>query len=46
MLRFRRMRRLQKVVPVDASVFNQFDQESNLSCRTTFKAKLTAALDA
>lgn len=40
MLRFRRMRRLQKF----ASVHNHFNQERSLSSRTLFKRNRAAAL--
>src|SRR6056297_398077 len=44
MLRFRRMRRLQKFASVHASVLNHFKQERSLSSRHLFKAHRTAAL--
>ena len=44
MLRFRRMRSLQKFAAVHASVLNHFNQERSLSSRPLFKAKRTAAL--
>lgn len=44
MLRFRRMRSLQKFASVHASVTNQFNQERSLSSRDLFKANRTAAL--
>jgi len=44
MLRFRRMRRLQKFAAVHASVLNHFKQERSLSSRHLFKAHRTAAL--
>ncbi|MEP1649525.1 MAG: IS6 family transposase [Paracoccaceae bacterium] len=44
MLRFRRMRSLQKFVSVHASVYNHFNQERLLSSRDIFKLKRTAAL--
>ena len=44
MLRFRRMRTLQKFASVHASVFNHFDQERSLSSRTAFKLNRAAAL--
>ena len=44
MLRFRRMRSLQKFAAVHASVSNHFNQERSLSSRTLFKANLAAAL--
>jgi putative transposase len=44
MLRFRRMRTLQKFASVHASVSNHFNQERSLSSRQTYKAARTAAL--
>jgi putative transposase len=44
MLRFRRMRSLQKFAAVHASVSNHFNQERNLSSRHLFKLNRTAAL--
>ena len=44
MLRFRRMRSLQKFVSVHASVFNHFNQERHLYSRANFKLNRTAAL--
>ena len=44
MLRFRRMRSLQKFAAVHASVSNHFDQERSLSSRPLFKANRAAAL--
>ena len=44
MLRFRRMRSLQKFVSVHASVHNHFNQELSLYCRQNFKANRTAVL--
>ena len=44
MLRFRRMRSLQKFVAVHASVYNHFNQERSLSTRTNFKLNRAAAL--
>jgi putative transposase len=44
MLRFRRMRSLQKFVAVHASVQNHFNQERHLYSRTNFKLNRTAAL--
>ena len=44
MLRFRRMRTLQKFAAVHASVFNHFNQERSLSPRANFKLNRTAAL--
>jgi putative transposase len=43
-LRFRRMRSLQKFASVHASVSNHFNQEHSLSSRVLFKANRTAAL--
>ena len=45
MLRFRRMRSLQKFASVHASVQNHFNQERTLSSRSSYKAKRAAALD-
>jgi putative transposase len=44
MLRFRRMRSLQKFAAVHASVYNPFNQERSLSNRTNFKLNRDAAL--
>ena len=44
MLRFRRMRSLQKFAAVHASVYNHFNQERSLSSRTNFKLNRAAAL--
>ncbi len=44
MLRFRRMRSLQKFASVHASVTNHFNQERHLYLRTNFKLNRTAAL--
>jgi putative transposase len=44
MLRFRRMRTLQKFASVHASVFNHFNQERSLSSRQIFKLNRIAAL--
>lgn len=44
MLRFRRMRSLQKFAFVHASVTNHFNQERSLSSRPLFKANRAAAL--
>jgi putative transposase len=44
MLRFRRMRSLQKFAAVHASVSNHFNHERSLSSRPLFKANRTAAL--
>jgi len=44
MLRFRRMRSLQKFASIHASVYNHFDQGLCLSSRNIFKLNRTAAL--
>ena len=44
MLRFRRMRSLQKFVAVHSSIHNHFNQERHLYSRTNFKLNRTAAL--
>ena len=44
MLRFRRMRSLQKFATVHASVCNHFNTDRSLSSRTHFKLNRTAAL--
>ena len=44
MLRFRRMRSLQKFAAVHASVSNHFNQDRSLSSRPHFKANRAAAL--
>ena len=44
MLRFRRMRSLQKFAAVHASISNHFNQERSFSRRNIFKANRTAAL--
>ena len=44
MLRFRRMRSLQKFASVHASVSNHFNQDRSLSSRSHFKLSRTAAL--
>ena len=44
MLRFRRMRSLQKFAAVHSSVFNHFNQERSLSNRDQFKAARVVAL--
>ena len=44
MLRFRRMRSLQNLVSVHASVCNHFNQERHLYSRANFKLNRTAAL--
>jgi len=43
-LRFRRMRSLQKFATVHASVYNHFNQERSLSSRPNFKENRTAGL--
>ena len=44
MLRFRRMRSLQKFAAVHSSIHNHFNQERGLSSRHKFKASRSAAL--
>ncbi|WP_109313494.1 IS6 family transposase [Ruegeria sp. AU67] len=44
MLRFRRMRSLQKFASVHSSVYNHFNQERSLASRDTFKLTRAAAL--
>jgi putative transposase len=44
MLRFRRMRSLQKFAALHGSIHNHFNQERHLSSRPTFKDRRTAAL--
>jgi putative transposase len=44
MLRFRRVRSLQKIASVHASVCNHFNHERSLSSRTLFKTNRAAAL--
>ena len=44
MLRFRRMKTLQKFVSVHANVHNHFNQERNLIDRQTYKLRRSAAL--
>jgi putative transposase len=44
MLRFRRMRTLQKFLAVHASVHNHFNQERHLYLRNDFKFNRAAAL--
>ncbi|MGK0225115.1 MAG: putative transposase [Limisphaerales bacterium] len=44
MLRFRRMRTLQKFVAVHASVHNHFNAERHLYSRSNFKLNRAAAL--
>ena len=44
MLKFRRMRSLQKFVSIHASVFNHFNKERYLNSRVTFKVQREAAL--
>ena len=45
MLRFRRMRTLQKFVAAHASVHNHFNVERHLYSRSNFKLNRAAALD-
>jgi len=45
MLRFRRMRSLQKFAAVHSSVYNLFNQERSLSSRQNFKLNRAAALE-
>jgi putative transposase len=44
MLRFRRMRTLQKFAAVHASISNHFNQERHLYSRANFKLNRAAAL--
>ena len=44
MLRFRRMRSLQKFAAVHSSVCNHFNSDRSLSSRSTYKQERTAAL--
>ena len=44
MLKFRRMRSLQKFVPIHASVFNHFNKERHLNSRETYRVQREAAL--
>ena len=44
MLKFRRMRSLQKFVSIHDSVFNQFNKERHLNSRDTYKVQREAAL--
>ncbi|SFK83155.1 putative transposase [Celeribacter marinus] len=44
MIRFRRMRTLQKFVSVHSSVHNHFNQERHLYSRENFKLNRAAAL--
>ena len=44
MLRFRRMKTLQKFTSVHANVHNHFDQERHLVDRQTYKLRRSAAL--
>ena len=44
MLKFRRMRSLQKFVSVHSSVFNHFNNERHLNSRDTYKVQREAAL--
>ena len=45
MIRFRRMRTLQKFVTIHASIHNHFNQDRSLSQRDHFKANRAAALN-
>ena len=45
MLRFRRMRSLQKFASVHASVHNLFNQKRSLPSRSSYKANRAAALE-
>ena len=44
MLRFRRMRNLQKFVAIHSSVYNHFNLNRHINSRTKFKSKRDAAL--
>ena len=44
MMKFRRMRSLQKFVSIHASVFNHFNKERHLNSRVTYKVQREAAL--
>ena len=44
MLRFRRMRSLQKFISIQASIFNHFNKECHLNSRAIFKLQRDAAL--
>ncbi len=44
MLKFRRMRNLQKFASIHASVFNHFNKERHLNSRVTYKVQREAAL--
>ncbi|WP_373237219.1 DDE-type integrase/transposase/recombinase, partial [Cohaesibacter celericrescens] len=44
MIRFRRMRALQKFASIHASVYNHFNQERGLYSRLNFKLNRSAAL--
>jgi len=44
MLKFRRMRSLQKFVSIHGSVFNHFNKERHLNSRDTYKVQREAAL--
>ena len=46
MLRFRRMRSLQKFAALHGSIHNHFNQERTLISRQNFKDRRTAALTA
>jgi putative transposase len=45
MLRFRRMRSLQKFAAIHSSVHNLFNQDRSLSRRSNFKLNRAAALE-
>ena len=44
MLRFRRMRSLQKFVAIQSAVYNHFNQERHLYSRENYKLNRAAAL--
>ena len=44
MLRFRRMKTLQKLASVHASVYNLFNQERHLTSRQTYRERRSEAL--
>ena len=44
MLKFRRMRSLQKFVSIHGSIFNHFNKERHLNSRDTYKVQRKAAL--
>ena len=45
MLRFRRVRSLQKFVAIHGSIHNHFNQERHLTSRDIFKARRNAAIN-